>query len=49
MCSVWISHCISFKLFSGRLQPLRSQYPLILVMVLYTMFSLWIISAPLAS
>ncbi len=49
ICSVWISHCISFKLFSGRLQPLRSQYPLILVMVIYTMFSLWIISAPLAS
>jgi hypothetical protein len=46
ICSVWISHCISFKLFSGRLQPLRSQYPLIFVMVLYTMFSLWIVTSP---
>jgi hypothetical protein len=46
ICSVWISHCISFKLFSGRLQPLRSQYPLIFVMILYTMFSLWIVTSP---
>tara|TARA_A100001037_G_scaffold177989_1_gene159625 strand:- start:1358 stop:2335 length:978 start_codon:yes stop_codon:yes gene_type:complete len=48
ICSVWISHCISFKLFSGRLQPLRSQYPIIFIMILYTMFSLWIVTSPLA-
>ncbi len=49
ICSVWISHCISFKLFSGRLQPLRSQYPIIFIMILYTMFSLWIVTSPLAT
>ncbi|MFB6217724.1 MAG: hypothetical protein ABEH77_00870 [Halobacteriaceae archaeon] len=44
--AVWLAHATAFELFAGRLQPLRSQYPFIVVMVLYTMTSLYIITQP---
>jgi hypothetical protein len=47
--AVWIAHARAFDLFAGRLQPIRSQYPFVVVMVAYTVSSLWIVSQPFAS
>jgi hypothetical protein len=47
--AVWVAHARSFDLFAGRLQPVRSQYPFVLVMVAYTATSLWIVSQPYAA
>lgn len=44
--AVWVAHARAFDLFPGRLQPIRSQYPLIAVMILYTMTSMWLILQP---
>jgi hypothetical protein len=46
LLAVWVAHVRSFDLFPGRLQPIRSQYPFVLVMVVYTMTSLWIVAQP---
>ncbi|MFC6767256.1 hypothetical protein [Natrinema soli] len=42
--AVWVSHTVSFDLFPGKLQAIRSQYPLIVVMVFFTMVSLYLVS-----
>ena len=47
--AVWIAHGRAFELFTGRLQPIRSQYPFVVVMVAYTVSSLWIVTQPFAS
>lgn len=44
--AVMVAHAIAFELFTGRLQPIRSQYPFIVVMVFYTMTSIWIVTQP---
>lgn len=44
--AVAVAHAVAFETFTGRLQPIRSQYPFILVMVLYTTVSLWLVSQP---
>ncbi|WP_244605318.1 hypothetical protein [Halorhabdus rudnickae] len=46
LLAIWIAHATAFELFPGRLQAIRSQYPFIAVMVLYTMTSLWIVTQP---
>lgn len=46
LVAIWIAHATAFDLFPGRLQAIRSQYPFIAVMVLYTMTSLWIVTQP---
>jgi len=40
------AHTVAFELFPGRIQAIRSQYPFIVVMVFYTMVSLWIVTRP---
>ncbi|WP_049924646.1 hypothetical protein [Halopiger djelfimassiliensis] len=44
--AVWIAHTVSFELFPGKLQAIRSQYPFIIVMVFFTMVSLYLVSLP---
>ena len=44
--AVWVAHSLAFDLFPGKLKPIRSQYPFILVMVFYTMTSMWVITQP---
>jgi hypothetical protein len=44
--AIWVAHTTAFETFPGRLQAIRSQYPLTLVMVFYTMTSLWIVGQP---
>ena len=46
LLAIWVAHATAFDLFPGRLQAIRSQYPFVLVMVAYTMLSLWIVSQP---
>lgn len=46
LLAVWAAHASAYEVFPGRLQAVRSQYPFVVVMVLYTMTSLWIVSAP---
>ena len=46
LLAVWVAHARAFDLFPGRLQPIRSQYPFVVVMVVYTMTSLWVVAQP---
>ncbi|MFB6151966.1 MAG: hypothetical protein ABEJ40_09190 [Haloarculaceae archaeon] len=44
--AVWVAHSLAFELFPGVLAALRSQFPTVVVMVVYTMTSLWVITQP---
>ncbi|WP_436344146.1 hypothetical protein [Natronorubrum sp. FCH18a] len=44
--AVWISHAVSFELFPGKLQAIRSQYPFVVVMIFFTIVSLYLVSMP---
>jgi len=46
--AIWVAHATAYDELPGRLQAIRSQYALTLVMVFYTMTSLWIIGQPAA-
>jgi hypothetical protein len=48
LVAVWVAHAIAFDVFPGRLQPIRSQYPFVVVMIAYTATSMWIVSQPFA-
>jgi hypothetical protein len=47
MIAVWVAHAAAYELFPGRLEAIKSQYGITLVMVGYTMISLWVITTPL--
>jgi hypothetical protein len=49
LLAIWVAHSIAFDRFHGVRQPIRSQYPFTVVMVFYTMVSMWIISQPFVS
>jgi hypothetical protein len=44
--AVWIAHTAAYELLSGRLAAIKSQYGITLVMVGYTMISLWVVTTP---
>ena len=44
--AVWFAHAVSIDLFPGKLQAIRSQYPFIMVMIVFTMLSLYLVSLP---
>jgi len=44
--AVYIAHRISLKTFGDHRAAVRSQYPMLLLMVMYTMVGLWLLSAP---
>jgi hypothetical protein len=46
LLGVWVAHSIAFETFTGHLQPLRSQYPYVVVMVAYTTTSMWLLMQP---
>jgi hypothetical protein len=46
LLAVWVAHATAYDVLPGRLQAVRSQYGITLVMVLYTMTSLWIVTEP---
>jgi hypothetical protein len=46
LVAVWVAHALAFELFPGKLKPIRSQYPFIIVMIFYTMTSMWVVTQP---
>lgn len=47
--AVYVAHITALKLFKSHHQALVSQYPMLVLMVLYTILSLWIIAQPLVA
>jgi len=45
--AMYLAHVIALRLLDNRSRAQRSQYPMLVLMVLYTVSSLWIISQPL--
>lgn len=46
--AVYLSHLIALRSMPAPKQALRSQYPMLALMLLYTVFSLWLLSQPIA-
>jgi hypothetical protein len=44
--AVWLAHMMALRLFKERRAALLSQVPMLLLMVAYTMLSLWILAQP---
>ncbi len=49
IAAVYLAHVTSIRLFSTRQSALRSQYPMLVLMVCYTMISLWIMAQPIVT
>ena len=47
--AVYLAHVVSLRFFGSAQLALRSQLPLLALMILYTIFSLWILSQPIVS
>ena len=45
--AVWLAHRVAIRTFSERALVLKSQYPMLTLMVIYTVISLWIIAQPI--
>ena len=49
MLAVYLAHLASIRLFKDRTMALNSQYPMLTLMVLYTVVSLWILAQPIVA
>jgi hypothetical protein len=47
--AVYLAHGIALQLLPDQKRAVRSQYPMLVLMVLYTVFSLWILNQPVIS
>ena len=47
--TVYLGHYISMRLFRNRMMALKSQYPMLILMIIYTVVSLWIIAQPIVN
>ena len=47
VAAVYVAHMVALATFGDRRVALRSQYPMLVFMVGYTMVSLWILSQPI--
>lgn len=47
--AVYIAHRIAMWIFEDRKAAIRSQFPMLVLMIVYTMISLWILSQPILS
>jgi hypothetical protein len=47
--AVYLAHGIALRLLQDQNRAVRSQYPMLALMVLYTVFSLWILNQPIIS
>jgi hypothetical protein len=45
--AVYVAHVVALKRLPNRTAALRSQYPMLVLMVGYTMVSLWILAQPI--
>jgi hypothetical protein len=44
--AVYLAHLVALRLLEDRQKALQSQLPMLALMILYTVFSLWILSQP---
>ncbi len=49
VAAVWLAHVTALRQFPARADALRSQYPMLALMVSYTLLSLWIIAQPIVT
>ena len=49
VAAVYLAHVMAVRVFGDRRAALRSQYPMLALMLAYTMMSLWIIAQPIVS
>ena len=47
--AVYLAHLVATRLFSDRSTARSSQYPMLMLMVMYTVVSLWIIAQPIVA
>jgi hypothetical protein len=47
--AVHLAHTQALRLFPDRVEALRSQTPLVALMIAYTMLSLWILAQPITN
>jgi hypothetical protein len=47
--AVYLAHCVALQAHSDRRAALRSQWPMVALMIGYTMTSLWIIAQPIVT
>ena len=47
MIAVYVAHVLALRIFTDRKQALISQIPMLILMIGYTMLSLWILAQPL--
>ena len=47
--AVYLAHLVSIRTFNNRAMALNSQYPMLTLMVMYTVVSLWIIAQPIVA
>ncbi|MBT5109519.1 MAG: hypothetical protein HOM25_12620 [Rhodospirillaceae bacterium] len=47
--AVYVAHVMAVRVFEDRSRALRSQIPMLILMVAYTMISLWILSQPIVA
>lgn len=45
--SIWLAHVVALRVFGSRWLALRSQLPMLVLMVAFTVFGLWILAQPL--
>lgn len=45
--SVWLAHLVALDVYASRRRAVRSQVPMLALMVAYTMLSLWILAQPI--
>ncbi len=49
VAAVWLAHRMSLRQFPNRARATRSQYPMLALMVAYTLLSLWIVAQPIVT
>jgi hypothetical protein len=49
VAALYLAHLLSLREFAGRRAAVRSQWPMLALMVSYTMLSLWIIAQPIVT
>jgi hypothetical protein len=49
VAAVYLAHAMAMRVFKEKRAALRSQYPMLALMIGYTMVSLWIIAQPIVS
>jgi hypothetical protein len=47
--AIYLAHCVALQAYSDRRVALRSQWPMVALMIGYTMTSLWIIAQPIVA